>query len=117
MLNPMTREASPVRRRKKRGELERELLRALCQEACGGALFAEASARLAGYRFTQPEHQLVFDALRSIARDPASRIRERLQVRLNNLGFPEIDLEFYCEQLAVSPRTTRQLIRRLTGQE
>jgi hypothetical protein len=72
--------------------LESEILRVLCGAISDLAFLAECFKRLASYRFVEPEHQVVFDALHSLSPGDANTLRERLTVRLNNQGFPDINL-------------------------
>ncbi len=76
---------------------ERAVLAALCQGRLLRADWDEALARLATYRFADRVHQLVFDTLREMNTNDARVIHEQLAARLNNKGFPDLDLEgFFC---------------------
>lgn len=78
---------------------ERAVLAALCQGKLLRADWDEAVARLATYRFADAVHQLVFDTLGEMNTSDAQVIREQLAVRLNNKGFPDLDLEgFFSAQ-------------------
>lgn len=78
---------------------ERVVLVALCQGQLLEADWHEAIARLANYRFADTLHQLVFDTLAEMNTSDARVIREQLRARLNNKGFPDLDLEgFFYEQ-------------------
>jgi len=74
-------------------DAELGVLRAMTQ----GPLRAEGIKILAEYPFADVVHQLIFDTLREIPADSPQIIREQLPVRLNNKGFPDLDLEALFE--------------------
>ena len=89
-------------------EAERNLLRALCTGAAEASVLLEATETLASYAFAEPLHQIIFDVLVEIGpRDPCV-VREQLAVRLNNKGFPDLDLETF---FAPSSLTAGEAIR------
>jgi len=62
------------------------------------------------YRFADPSHQIVFQALAAMHTVEAERIRELLPARVNNLGMPEADLEaFFAPQELDEPRIVRYM--------
>ena len=76
---------------------EREILRALCQSAADGLVRKEGLTLLADYSFRDNFHQLVFDAVRELRHLPPRIFREQLPIRLNNLGFPDLDLDIFFQ--------------------
>jgi hypothetical protein len=88
--------------------LEAEVLRALC----GGAGTTEQRRALheslAGYRFSEPEHQVVFESLCAMSgrREISAAV---LAVHLNNRGFPDLDFEKYF--VAAPPSVEQALAR------
>jgi hypothetical protein len=88
--------------------LEREVLQVLCGAASDSAFRAECFVLLASYRFIEPEHQVMFDALRGLPPSDTRVLRERLIVRLNNQGFPDIDLSHFFA--SASPPSSAALV-------
>ncbi len=89
--------------------IELDALRGLC----GGAGTSEQrrvlSESLARYRFSEPEHQVVFESLRAMSgRKEISAAS--LAVHLNNRGFPDLDLEKY---FAAAPPSVEQALARV----
>ncbi|HEX2714228.1 MAG TPA: hypothetical protein VHM88_18705 [Candidatus Acidoferrales bacterium] len=79
--------------------VERDVLRAMCQSVPGCDVLHDGLEILADYRFMDSTHQLVFDTLRELRAGNPRLIRERLPARLNNKGFPDLDLEtFFAPQ-------------------
>jgi len=76
---------------------ERDVLRAMCQGTAERPVRSEGLAILRDYRFADSVHQLVFETLRQIPSDAPQIIREQLPVRLNNKGFPDLDLEVFFQ--------------------
>ncbi len=73
---------------------ERRVLRALCDESAPRGPRLELLQSYAAHAFLEPEHQVVFESIRYLfsknAISPA-----RLNVHLNNRGFPDIDIDSY----------------------
>jgi hypothetical protein len=86
---------------------ERDVLRAMCQGTREGPVRAEGLAILAAYRFADSVHQLVFDTLRQIPSDSPPIIRQQLTGRLNNKGFPDLDLDTFFEPHNISAEQAR----------
>jgi hypothetical protein len=62
------------------------------------------------YRFADPAHQVIFQALASMHTIEAARIRELLPARVNNLGLPDVDLQiFFSPQQLDENRITRYM--------
>lgn len=92
-------------------EAERTILRLLCQAGLTGAERVENMRLLSGYRFRDGEHQIIFESLRELRAADPKTIREQLFARLNNKGFPDLDLDWLFEPARVAPAETRQRIR------
>src|SRR6266700_2756465 len=74
---------------------EARILCALCTRAGTIEQLNELASSLDNYAFLEPEHQVVFQSIRSLL--PQDRLSiARLAVHLNNRGFPDVDLEKYC---------------------
>jgi hypothetical protein len=70
------------------------ILGTLCNLEGSGEQRTELVHSLEQYVFVEPEHQIVFESIRSLL--PHDRISAaRLAVHLNNRGFPDVDLEHY----------------------
>ncbi len=92
---------------------ERTVLRAMCVGALGRTVWREGVDLLANYRFADNVHQLIFDAMREIQTDDPRIIRELLPARLNNKGFPDLDLETYFQPHNFPADPTIALMRAL----
>jgi hypothetical protein len=90
---------------------EAALLQALCR--AGVRERAEAVKALADYRWREPDHQWIFEALREAGASEAGASREALARRLTRKGFPDIDLEGLFAPAAGSGKAPRELAREL----
>ncbi len=90
-------------------EVERQVLRALCQ----GALDRRASLNtLRNYRWREPLHQVIFDLLINMPGADPELIREQLPARLTRRGFPDFDLAWF-QPHALTRKDIERLIDRL----
>ncbi|MGH9863641.1 MAG: hypothetical protein ACRD35_09495 [Candidatus Acidiferrales bacterium] len=103
------------------GELHREevdVLRALLSTTLSPRERKKLLALLANYRFADPLHQLIFEALSERPGEKPARLREELPARLTRKGFPEVDFERY---LAPPQSPAAEILARvqawLTGDE
>lgn len=94
-------------------EAERNALRALCQGTAQGSVHAEGLSILAPYAFVDKVHQLVFDTLREILSADPEVIRAQLPSRLNNRGFPDLDVETFFKPHGLSAAEAIALMRSL----
>jgi hypothetical protein len=75
-------------------KLELRVLRALC--SCPDAYEARAQAlRLADYSWQEPEHRIVYDALRRLHATAKKRLSEKLPEEATRMGFPDVDWQSY----------------------
>ena len=88
--------------------LELDVLRALCSGAGTSEQRRALSESLARYRFSEPEHQVVFESLCALSRRKEISAAS-LAVHLNNRGFPDLDLEKYFA--AAPPSVEQALVR------
>lgn len=106
--------------------VELEVLGALGRSVsgAGSSLLDEQLPLLAGYRFADPAHQIIFDALSEFRRRDAGgsktgqeTLREYVARRLTLRGFPDVDLEaiFRPRGAADSEADLQRLILRLKG--
>ena len=91
---------------------EAQILGTLCSRAYSREQSAELVNILERYTFLEPEHQIVFESICSLLLH--DRLSEtRLAVHLNNRGFPDVDLQKYCEAALTSVDEAVKLARRL----
>ncbi|HKV05616.1 MAG TPA: hypothetical protein VJO53_10980 [Candidatus Acidoferrales bacterium] len=97
-------------------DLEREILRAFCGRALPDSLWKKFADDLAGYRWLEPEHAIVFQALLRIrSRDPKGW-RDQLAAQATRMGFPDVDWEMYFSDESVLPSEIENMIRKLIGE-
>jgi len=71
------------------------LLRALCRTDTSGSLRGTILTALAARRFAEPEHEVVFAALRDIQNIGRVATEQRVAEMLLRRGFPDLDLDDY----------------------
>ena len=91
-------------------ELERRVLRALCQEP---ALRARGRTALREYRWRDLAHRVVFEIAISAPAIPAEQLRQALPTRLTNAGFPDFPWEELFRPPSVSRKDAELLILKL----
>jgi hypothetical protein len=75
--------------------LELSILRALCALPNGRRRWIDESRKLSRYQWQEPDHKVVYDALRQVrTRDPKTW-REQLAAQVTRMGFPDFDWENY----------------------
>jgi replicative DNA helicase len=77
------------------GGAELLLLRALCRTETSGTLRGTILTALAAHRFAEPEHDVVFEALRDIQNVGRVATEQRVAEMLLRRGFPDLDLGEY----------------------
>jgi hypothetical protein len=93
--------------------LERQILRALLLGADPPADWDLFVSQLTGYRWFDPDHKVVYAALRAIkSRDPETR-RDELPAQVTRMGFPDVDWKPYFEPDNQLESHLGDLIRRL----
>jgi replicative DNA helicase len=91
---------------------EVQVLGTLCNQAGTSEQRAEIVQTLQQYAFLEPEHQILFESIRSLL--SAGRLSNaRLAVHLNNRGFPDVDLEKYCAAAIANIDDALRLVRKL----
>lgn len=93
--------------------IERRVLRSLC---CGIVSLAErpgALLDLSRYRWTNPEHRVVFEALTKIPAGENAVLRELLPGQATRMGFPDVDWVGYFESDSKSDGEFGHLVREL----
>jgi hypothetical protein len=76
-------------------DAERLLVRALCRTETSGSLRGTILTALASHRFVEPEHDVLFAALRDIQNVGRVATQARVEEMLLRRGFPDLDLEDY----------------------
>jgi hypothetical protein len=77
--------------------LEREILRSLCN-SLDPALPRDAILRsLSHHKWLDPDHRVVYEALRRIPLSSPAAIRDQLPAAATRMGFPDVDWQPYFE--------------------
>ncbi len=93
--------------------LERQVLRAFCAGTGTPDDWNQLPGRLTDYRWQDPDHKVVYDALRAIRTcDPKVR-RDELPAQITRMGFPDLDLSLYFGSGESSVAEIEGLIGRL----
>ena len=91
-------------------ELERSVLRALCGGDLDSADWNRIAGRLASHAWSDPEHKVVYDALRAVRSNDAQTRREQLPAQATRMGFPEVDWTNYFATHESDPAKIDRLI-------
>jgi hypothetical protein len=76
-------------------ELERQLLRALCNGLSSHDDWNQVASQLSSHLWREPDHKVVYEALRAIkSNDPKTR-RDELPAQVTRMGFPDLDCSVY----------------------
>jgi len=94
-------------------ELERQILSALCGGNIDAADWSRLASRLALQAWSDPEHKVVYDALRAVRSNDANTRREQLPAQATRMGFPDVDWANYFAARESDPAKIDQLIDRL----
>ena len=74
-------------------EVERLLVSALCAGPLSPEDRSEALRSLADYNWIQPDHRVIYEALRRSRQRESPALREHIVAEITRLGFPDIDVE------------------------
>jgi hypothetical protein len=92
--------------------LEIRILHVLCMHVPGDALTSSLTALIA-YPWRDPEHRVVYEAVRRIGfLSPALR-RNELAAEVTRMGFPDVDCSAYFEEDAIAPEKLAELIQQV----
>lgn len=94
-------------------DLERRVLRALCGENSEAEGREFAGRRLAGYRWCEPVHRVIFEVIMNFSSAARHTLREQLPARLTRRGFPDFDFEPLFDAPRLAPGELEQLIGKL----
>lgn len=89
------------------------MLQALAQGTPQGSIREAARGLLRGYRWREPLHGAIYDAMLGIPSESPEAIRLELPARLTRRGFPDFDLEMCFTPHGLSKAGAERLIERL----
>jgi hypothetical protein len=92
-------------------EIERLVLRAMCQGTPQGSLRAQAVELLAHYAWREPIYQVMFNCLASIAAVDPEPLRFALITCLTRKGFPDVELGIFFEPHELTQQDAERLMR------
>lgn len=72
-------------------DLERLILRMLCQPSLPDTLRQSVSRDLSTHQWQVEDHRIVFAALQKVRNTSAASLREQLTAHATRMGFPDID--------------------------
>jgi hypothetical protein len=93
--------------------LERRILQALCALEITPQNWDRFAASLSDYSWREPDHRVVYDALRGIRSHDASTRRDQLPAQVTRMGFPDVDWSLYIGSGEMAEAEIEELIRRL----
>ncbi|MGH9402645.1 MAG: hypothetical protein ACRD2P_11120 [Terriglobia bacterium] len=93
--------------------IERQVLAALCQGFSDGPLDDSVKQSLTQYRWREPDHQAIFNALAKFPSGQPAILAAELPARLTRLGFPDIDCEDLYQPHGLNRNDAAELIREL----
>jgi hypothetical protein len=96
-----------------RTEMERQVLRFLCQGSGEGDLNHKVRMALRSYRWQDPLHQVIFQILCDLPAESPALIREQLPARLTRHGFPDVAWEAFFEPPGLAQKEVERLVRYL----
>jgi len=76
-------------------DIERRILRVLCGGPIARATRERAIVELKGYRWREPEHKVVFEALGRIRSHDLKTLQAQLPAQTTRMGFPDVDWTAY----------------------
>jgi hypothetical protein len=94
-------------------DIEHRLLAALCHPELDQHTRTTILLSLSDYRFTAPDHEVVYRALSAISAKVFTATVSSLTQAVTRMGFPDIDLRGLFTGPALTPRETASLLARL----
>jgi hypothetical protein len=92
-------------------ELELEILRAFCTLAVRSIELRSAMVSLERHSWRDPEHRIVYDALRRIHPGRPAALREELPGMATRMGFPDVDWALYFAPTKIKPAEFEAAVR------
>ncbi len=92
-------------------EIERLVLRAMCQGTPQGSVRAEAVKLLARYAWREPIYQVMFNCLASVPSVEPEDLRRGLLTCLTRKGFPDVELGIFFEPHELTQQDAERLMR------
>jgi hypothetical protein len=93
--------------------LELAILRALCAIPNVHRKWAALARQLADHRWQEPDHAVVYEALRRVRGRYSMTWRNQLPAQATRMGFPDIDWPNYLEFEGNSSAELEHLVRQL----
>jgi hypothetical protein len=95
--------------------LERDVLRTLCAWVGAAAKWEAVNRSLSSYAWQEPEHKVVYEALRRIRSRSTKAWRDQLPAQATRMGFPDVDWQSYLDanETPLSQKQLEELIRDL----
>jgi len=87
---------------------ERDVLRRLCDSGIE-RISPDPLKSLANYRWSSPDHQVVFNALVRLAAIPPGALRDLLPAETTRMGFPDITWDRFFAPRESAPDSRRPL--------
>jgi hypothetical protein len=97
-------------------ELERKILRAFCARESSPEDWNQLAHRLADYSWQEPDHRVIYDALRGIRTREAKTRRDQLPAQATRMGFPDVDWSRFFEPVRLPEPEIEELIRQLKAE-
>jgi hypothetical protein len=98
-------------------QIERVILRELCAGQIEPSDWHRIIYRLSAYEWKDPEHEVVFNALRAIKSDDRPTRRHELPAQVTRMGFPDVDWGKYLDADRQPGVPIEQLIEGLASAE
>jgi hypothetical protein len=94
-------------------ESEQSLIRALAQLPAADPLRPGLHQKLCAYRWREPLHAILYDALQQMRSEDPGIIRSRLGEVLVRLGFPDVETGFLNTELPIDRKQIESDLARL----
>jgi hypothetical protein len=94
-------------------QIERDILRGLCAGVIDSVSWRRMIDQLTAHSWKDPEHKVVYDALRAIRSQDAQTRRQELPAEVTRMGFPDVDWGKYLDREALPSVPLEELLARL----
>src|SRR5438094_9250390 len=98
-------------------QMEKLLLRAMCQAAAGDHVWAIAARTLGTYRWRDPLHEALFAVLREIRSPNPLDLRAHLPADLTGIGVAQTAGDEVCRPVAFTVAAYNVVVERLTRRD